>query len=244
LPSFASPRRFSVRYGQGCRKSCESLRPFVQTYPKKIALPSYNALASLIVDGVGLHQRTLTQIIDGCLTEGQRGKLDKLLEKEPGGTNAEEGWRYRITLLKKPYQSTRPSKVKANLADLDILQAHYLELKPVVDRLGLSYECIRHYAYAVIKSQVAQISRRADEPRYLYLIAFVIYQTFKLNDTLIDTLLLATQAAVNAAEKAHKEAYYQERPPRPKRKFACDPILPLDLHRFNGRFQSKAAIRT
>ena len=43
------------------------------------------------------------------------------------------------------------------------------------------------------------------------MIAFVVYQTFKLNDTLIDTLLLATQAAVNAAEKAHKEAYYQER---------------------------------
>ncbi len=178
---------------------------------KKVALPSYNALASLIVDGVGLHQRKLTQIIDDCLTEGQRGKLDKLLEKEPCGTNAEEGWRYRITLLKKPYQSTRPSKVKANLADLDILQAHYLELKPVVDRLGLSYDCIRHYAYAVIKSQVAQISRRADESRYLHLIAFVVYQTFKLNDTLIDTLLLATQSAVNAAEKAHKEAYYQER---------------------------------
>jgi hypothetical protein len=43
------------------------------------------------------------------------------------------------------------------------------------------------------------------------LIAFVVYQTFKLNDILIDTLLISVQAAVNTAEKAHKEAYYQER---------------------------------
>jgi len=33
LSGLASPRRFSGRYGQGCRKSCESLRPFVQTHP-------------------------------------------------------------------------------------------------------------------------------------------------------------------------------------------------------------------
>ncbi len=48
----------------------------------------------------------------------------------------------------------------------------------------------------------------------LHLIAFVVYQTFKLNDTLIDTLLSAVQAAVNGAEKAEKEAYFQEREKR------------------------------
>lgn len=77
--------------------------------------------------------------------------------------------------------------------------------------MGLGYEGIRYYAYAVIKAQITQISRRADEARYLHLIAFVVYQTFKLNDTLIDTLLLSVQAATNATEKALKEAYYQER---------------------------------
>ena len=178
---------------------------------KKIALPSYNVLATLIVAGVSHHQHTLSQIIDDCLSESQRGRLDELLEKEPGATDADEGWRYRLTLLKKPYPSTQPSRIKANLADLDALQTRYLELKPVVERLGLGYEGIRYYAYAVIKAQITQIARRADEARYLHLIAFVVYQTFKLNDTLIDTLLISVQAAVNTAEKAHKEAYYQER---------------------------------
>jgi len=177
---------------------------------KKVPIPSYNVLADLIVAGLNRHQSMLSEIVSHNLNEDLRRKLDDLLEKEPGGDN-EAGWRYRPTLMKKPSQSSRPSRIKTNLADLQTLQGLYLDLKPVSQRLGLSYECIRYYAYSVIKAQVPQMSRRADEDRYLHLIAFVIYQTFKLNDTLIDTLLMAVQAAANAAEREHKDAYFQER---------------------------------
>ena len=180
---------------------------------KKITIPSYNVLADLIVSALHRHQRTLSEIVDDCLSENQRTKLDDLLEKEPSN-GTEEGWRYRLTLLKKSSQSTRPSKIRANLADLDTVQTLYLDLKPVVQRLDLSYECIRYYAYSVIKAQIPQVSRRADEDRFLHLIAFVVYQTFKLNDLLIDTMLSAVQAAANAAEKEQKEVYFRERDQR------------------------------
>lgn len=180
---------------------------------KKIAIPSYNALADLIVLALNGHQHALNKIIDDCLNQNQRTSLDDLLEKESGDGTGEE-WRYRLTLLKKPYQSTQPSKIKANLADLNTLQALYLSIKPVVQRLNLSDECIRYYAYSVIKAQIPQVSRRADEDRYLHLIAFIVYQTFKLNDTLIDTLLHAVQAVANTAEKDQKEAYFQGREQR------------------------------
>ena len=81
-------------------------------------------------------------------------------------------------------------------------------------RLDINYECIRYYAYSVIRAQIAQISRRATEDRFLHLIAFIVYQTFKLNDTLVDTLLGAVQAAINGAEKDQKEVYFQEREQR------------------------------
>ncbi|MDD5463281.1 MAG: hypothetical protein PHG00_16940 [Methylococcales bacterium] len=71
------------------------------------------------------------------------------------------------------------------------MQTLYLDLSSVVHRLYLSYECIRYYAYSVIKSHIPQVSRRADEDRFLHLIAFIVYQTFKLNDLLIDTMLSA-----------------------------------------------------
>ncbi len=180
---------------------------------QKIAIPSYNVLAQLIVTATNHHRRALSAIVKAGLSEEQRAALDSFLEKEPdNGTS--DGWRYRLTLLKRPFQSTRPIKIRANLADLDTLQMLYLDLKPVVQRLDLSYECIRYYAYSVIKGQIPQVSRRAADDRLLHLIAFVAYQTFKLNDTLIDTLLSAVQAAVNGSEKAQKEAYFQEREQR------------------------------
>ena len=180
---------------------------------QKIEIPSYNVLAGLIVTAINRHRRELSAIVAADLSKKQRASLDALLEKEPdNGTS--ESWRYRLTLLKRPFQSTRPIKIRANLADLDTLQTLYLDLKPVVQRLDLSYECTRYYAYSVIKAQIPQVSRRADDDRLLHLIAFVAYQTFKLNDTLIDTLLSAVQAAVNSAVKAQKEAYFQERKQR------------------------------
>lgn len=180
---------------------------------RKIALPGYFVLSTLITTAVTRCQRELAKIVKDHLTENQRTGLDALLTKDlPAGD--EEGWRYRLTLLKKPYQSTQPSKIKANLEDLQTLQALYLDLKPIMQGLGLSYEWIRHYAYSVIKAQIPQVSRRAAADRYLHLITFVVYQTFKLNDTLIDILLNTVQAAVNAADKEHKEAYFQEREQR------------------------------
>jgi len=75
----------------------------------------------------------------------------------------------------------------------------------------LSFEGIRYYAYSVIRFQIPQMSRRSAEDRHLHLISFIVYQTFKLQDILIDTLLSAVQEALNATEKEHKESYYQER---------------------------------
>jgi hypothetical protein len=83
---------------------------------RKIALPSYAVLATLVIAAIIHHQRALSRIIDDSLTDSQRTRLDALLEKEPE-TGAADGGRYRLTLLKKPYQSTQPSKIKANLAD-------------------------------------------------------------------------------------------------------------------------------
>lgn len=128
---------------------------------KKIEIPSYNVLADMIVTALNQHQRALNEVIDDWLGATQRAKLDELLEKEPAD-GTDEGWRYHLTLLKRPFQSTRPSKIRANLADLDTLPSLYLDLRPVVERLNLSCEPIRYYAYSVIKAQIPQVSRRAD----------------------------------------------------------------------------------
>lgn len=117
---------------------------------KKIALPSYNVLADLVVSAINSYQRELGQIINARLTETQRDKLNSLLEKQIK-TGIDESRRYSLTFLKKPFQSTKPSKIKVNLTDLEILLAFYLDLRPIVNLLALRYECIRHHAHSVIK---------------------------------------------------------------------------------------------
>jgi len=176
---------------------------------KEISLPSYNVLATLIIEAINEHQHGLNQIIKTRLNQAQQDMLDALLEKATG-SGSDDKWRYQITLLKKASQSTRPSKIKANLADLQNFLALYLEFKPVVNQLGLSHECLRYYAYSVIKAQIHQVSRREKQDRYLHLIAFIVYQTMKLQDMLIDALLLAVQSTINATYNEHKETCYQE----------------------------------
>src|ERR1017187_3088775 len=67
---------------------------------RKIVIPSYNVLADLIVAELNRYQVALTEIVADSLREKERAKLDELLEKEPSGGD-EEGWRYRLTLMKK-----------------------------------------------------------------------------------------------------------------------------------------------
>ena len=87
---------------------------------QKIEIPSYNVLAGLIIAAINRHRRELCAIVDASLSKKQRASLDALLEKEPdNGTRG--GWRYRLTLLKRPFQSTQPLKIRANLADLNTL---------------------------------------------------------------------------------------------------------------------------
>src|SRR5256885_1836602 len=71
--------------------------------------------------------------------------------------------RYKLTLLKRFSQSTKPAKIKANIEDLRILQPLYQEMAAVVDALDLTPEGVRYYANAVLKSHIFQVARRTDD---------------------------------------------------------------------------------
>ena len=177
---------------------------------KKITLPSYNVLADLIIEAINQHQQHLSDIIITTVNQNQREKLDTLLKKE-ANPDGDEGWRYQLTAFKGASHSTRPTKIKENVSDLAALQALYLEFKPVITLLNLSAENIRYYAFLVIKSQVPQFLQRSSQVRYLYLIAFIAYQTFKLTDILTDTLLNSVQNVLNLTQRNQQERYFKER---------------------------------
>jgi hypothetical protein len=117
-------------------------------------------------------------------------------------------------LMKKISQSTKPSKVKERVADLDLVRSLYHQLSPALGALPLKSEGIRHYAHSVIRSKIFQLMRRDDPDRYLHVIAFIAHQYYRLQDNLVDVLLASLQSFQNGAIREHKDQCYARREQR------------------------------
>ena len=180
---------------------------------RKTEIPSARALTDLIFDEIGHHKGTLTKVINAQVSPELRERLDALLEKAEFSEEEEipQVQHFKLTLLKKISQSTRPSKIKATLDDWQIVRDFYEELSPSIAALDLTHDGIRYYANSVLKSQVFQVSRREDDERYLHLVCFIAHQFYRLQDTLTDILLKVVQNALNTCKRIHKEQYYAAR---------------------------------
>ena len=180
---------------------------------KKIEGLCYFALAEIITNALKQFEVKLLTSINERMSPQERLFLDELLEVNEGFRKEKRDKRnsqYKITLLKKSNQSTRPSRIKENIEDLECIRGLFENLKSIISHMDLSSEIVRYYAQLAIKLQVFQIARK-DDNRYLLLIAFVIHQYYRLNDTLVDILTQTCQSALNSATKEHKETYYENR---------------------------------
>lgn len=183
----------------------------------KIEIPKYNTFAEIITNALRNFEKVLIASIENNLSVDEKELLNGLLEfgieYQDGEKQDSEIKRYKITLLKKSNQSTKPSKIKENIRDLHSLESLFQEINPVIKRVNLSSELIQYYAQTVIKSQVFQTSRREDR-KYLFLIAFVVHQYYRLNDVLVEVLMQSVQNKFNAIEREHRENFYNQRKER------------------------------
>jgi hypothetical protein len=190
---------------------------------KKIELPSYYALSEIISDALGHFETGLLATIEQHISPKEKRLLDELLEIDPEYESEEKQdlklKRYKLTLLKKSNQSTKPSRIwwlllvinlpiQENVNDLLCLKELFEEVSSLTRQIDLSLEIIQYYAQVVLKSQVFQISRREDK-RYLLLIAFVIHQYYRLNDVLIEILMQSVQTTLNTSMREHKENFFK-----------------------------------
>ena len=86
--------------------------------------------------------------MDARQTDDVRGLLDSLFAA-PEGQN-----RYRLTLLKKLPQSTRPSKVRKAAADFETLKLLHGHLGVILSVLGLGPAGGGYFAGSVLRSRV------------------------------------------------------------------------------------------
>lgn len=154
---------------------------------EKTAVPGYHRLSQLILGSLNVHKRQLIEVVEAHLPRGDRELLDDLLGK-PSDDDAALSHRYRLTLLKQCSQSTRPGKIRESIDDLQLLHGLHARLVPILEALALPHDAIRYYTHSVIRSDIFQVARRAEEDRYLHLIAFVAHQYRRLQDNLVDVL--------------------------------------------------------
>jgi hypothetical protein len=177
----------------------------------KIEIPGYFTLAEIIGKSMLVYKKELGEIIEKQLTPENRLLLDTLLEREEAESEDDKLKRYKLTLLKKFYQSTRPMKVKANKEDLAILSNLFHRLENVINAINLSDEGIRYYAQFVLQSRTNQMLQKSEQDKYLYIVAFIIHQYYKLQDGLLDTLIQVVQHAINKAREQEKTVYFEKR---------------------------------
>jgi Domain of unknown function (DUF4158) len=90
---------------------------------RKTEIPSAYALTELITYESQQHRRALTATIEAHLSPMHRALLDALLDKQESLWQPEPHvQRYKLTLLKRFSQSTKPAKIRANVEDLRILR--------------------------------------------------------------------------------------------------------------------------
>jgi hypothetical protein len=101
-------------------------------------------LTELILTAVNTRKAELCTIIERALTARTREALDELLVQASAGEDEPAPAKtaaYKLTLLKKLSQSTRPSKIKETITDLLVVQGLYRDFLPILRALDLNHEC-------------------------------------------------------------------------------------------------------
>lgn len=165
---------------------------------KRVQVPKSWVLTELIRVGLSQRKTALVMLMDTNLTDKARRLLDTLF------TRPDEQNHYRLTLLKKLSQSTKPTRVKESIADFETLSALYLQLESILATLDLGHAGIRYYAGSVIRARMFQLQQRSKADRNIHAAAFVAHQFFRIQDNLTDLFLsvMATFQTVATREQS------------------------------------------
>ena len=172
---------------------------------RRVQLPKSGTLLELIRSGLQARKAELITLMDTRLTDATRVLLDDLF------TAPEELNRYRLTLLKKLSQSTKPTRIKEAIADFETLSTLHGELDSILSVLDLGVAGIRYYAGSVLKSEIFQIHRREENDRYIHAAAFVAHQFFRSQDNLVDIWLSVMASFQTTTSREHKEKLLESR---------------------------------
>ena len=172
---------------------------------QRAQVPSAYRLSDLIRVGLQDRKTELISLMDRYLSDDARNLLDGLFAAP------EDQSRYRLTLLKKLSQSTRPTKIKEAVADFETLADLYRQLDSTLTQLDLGTAGIRYFAGSVLKSRMFQLHQRSQGDRHLHATAFVAHQFYRCQDNKMDLWLSIMASFKSTAAREYQEILAQGR---------------------------------
>lgn len=172
---------------------------------QRVQLPSAYRLSDLIRVGLQKRKTELVSLIELYLPDDARNLLDGLFTASEGQN------RYRLTLLKKLSQSTKPTKIKEAVADFGTLSDLYRQLEWTLTQLELGTSGIRYFAGSVLKSRMFQLHQRSQADRHLHATAFIVHQFYRCQDNMIDLWLSIMASFKSTAAREYQETLAQSR---------------------------------
>ena len=177
---------------------------------KRIEIPTYNTIATIITEVFKTVEVKLLSIINNNINENQKESLNELLENLNNKENKKRKI-YKLTILKKVNQKLKPKSIKENVDDLKYLKELFYRLEPLINKLSLSFDIIKYYAYIVKKYKSSQVLAKNKNKRYLLLIGFIVHQYFYLSDVLVETFIKSVKTNSNKCIVKHKDIIYDRK---------------------------------
>ena len=189
---------------------------------RRIELPSYYTLQTILTIHIRRRNRQLHQQLEQFLTDKYKMNLNTLLSKRvlnqenKSSDKASESIKpsqslYWLTYLKKLIRKDNPKSIRINVSKHQVLFELFDTVEPLLSILQLNDSGIRYFGELVIKYQAQQIWRRRGTAKYLLLLGFVAYQVRSYEDQLVDIYLSACQSALNTAQSKYKNYLFESR---------------------------------
>lgn len=176
---------------------------------RRCEIPAYQDIAKLISFEYDRYRTELKNTLSDSLTEDAKNCLDALIEKKTLRSQTESV--YALTLAKRFSHSTKPSKVKNNLKQHDVLSEAYTKIEPAFKKLDLNIEGIKSFASVSEYKQVFSLRHKKLDERNLYLVLFIANQLFRLEDILGKIVQSVLKTSFNDADRTAKDKYYKNR---------------------------------
>ena len=175
---------------------------------KRIEIPTSFRLTEVVSQALQQRRLAVNRLITQAMTGEVCTLLDGMFLRDESAASQSP---YRLTLLKRLSQSTKPAKIRERLMDHGVLKELYIKVEPILSVLNLGSEGIRYFAGSVARMRTTDLRRRADDDMHVHLVAFIAHQYYRLHDNLVDVLLTSVKTFENAALREHRDWCFDQR---------------------------------